>query len=279
MKTIRSHKYLAESILNRFAEPDDNNRKIIYYIDFEDNKIKSTTTSSFNKEEGYYTEENEGNLKRVSEEKIGNVISELQRKHEKNGINFNISIKSKQIIKKYVSYQLIRDDSMVEYIINFFANLDCEKYYLSNEELNRLKELKRCYSNITVKQLKNRLIETEEETEMFFEPVSNLGIIILFNMTNRKFVLTSSTSALNPYSPGHFIMHITLTPEINIALCNKKSLKSYLEIDRNIYLSEIRDKEFILEYNKGLFEVAKKNKPHKIVGFKRDLEELINKEK
>jgi len=272
---IRSHVYLAKSILNRFSYRDKDNKMMVYFIDFKRNVIDKDTTASFNRYLGYFTDENEKKLKRFSEEKIGNIIAELKSKYKEYGINFKISPKTKKIIKKYVCYQLIRDDTMAEYIKEFFSNINCKKYYLSNENLIKLYGLKEYYSNISINKLKNRLIDIEEEMDTFFESMTNLGILIRFNSTNRKFVLTSSTTALNPYSKGYFMINITLTPEISITLCNKKTLKDVLEISDDFYIAEIKDEQVVLQYNKELYETAKKNNPHIIVGYRKELEELI----
>ena len=272
---IKSHVYLAKSILNRFSKEDKNKRKLISYIDFKDNSIRNSTTASFNRKLGYFSDENEQKLKRFSEEKIGNVIIELKSKYEKYGINFIISPKTKKIIKKYVCYQLIRDEAMVEYIKEYFSTINCKRYYLSNENLIKLYELKESYKNISINELKNRLIDIEEEMDTFFESMSNLGILIRFNSTNRKFVLTSSTTALNPYSKGYFMMNITLTPEITVTLCDKNTLRDVLEISDDFYIDEIKDEQAVVQYNQHMYETAKKNKPHIIVGFKEDLQELI----
>ena len=276
-KTIKSHVFLAKSILNRFAYRDKDNKLLVNFIDFEKNEISEDTTASFNRELGYFSYENEMKLKKFSEEKIGNVITELKREYENNGTSFRISAKTKRIIKKYVCYQLIRDEAMIEYVKSYFSKINCKQYYLSNENLMRLHELKDCYTNITVKELKNKLIEIEDEIDTFFESMKSLGIVIIFNRTNRKYVLSSSTSALNPYSEGYFMMNITLTPEISIMLCDKKTLKGVLEISDDFYISEIKDEQFILQYNKDMYETAKKNKPHIIVGYRKELEEIIEK--
>lgn len=272
---IKSHVFLAKSILNRFAYRDKDNRLLVDFINFEENIIDTDTTASFNRILGYFSEENEKKLKKFSEEKIGNVINELKIGHEKFGTNFKISSKTKKIIKKYVCYQLIRDDSMMEYMKDYFSKINCKQYYLSNEKLIRLYELKVCYKNITINQLKNRLIDIEDEMDTFFESMSNLGILIRFNTTNRKFVLTNSTTALNPYSEGYFMMNITLTPEICITLCSKKTLKKVLEIVDDFYIAEIKDEKLVFQYNKEMYETAKKNKPHVIVGRKEELEEIM----
>ena len=274
---IKSHVFLAESILKRFSYRDKDSRKLIDYIDFKNNCIKTDTTKHFNTQNGYFTDINEQKLKTFAEETIGNIIYELDKKHRKYGTNFNISYKIRKNIKKYICYQLIRDDAIVEFIKEYFSKINCKRYYLSNENLMRLHELKDCYSNVTINELKNRLIEIEEEMDTFFESMVNLGILIRFNNTDRKFVLTSSTTALNPYSDGYFMMNITLTPEICVTLCNKKTLKRVLEISDNFYIAEIKDEQVVVQYNKEMYETAKKNTPHIIVGFRKELEEIMDK--
>lgn len=245
---IKSHIYLAKSILNRFSYIDKDKRKLINYYDFSTKRIETSTTTSFNRKIGYYTDTNEEKLKTFSEEKIGNVINYLEAKYNDESKKNSISSKMKNVIRRYVAYQLIRDDSMMEIIKEYMSNINYNANFLSNEERFRRVLLIKQYKTLDIQQLK------------------------------KNFVLTSSTSALFPYSPGYFMMNITLTPKISITLCNKKTLQDVMNTDDDIYFSTIYDDNFVLKYNQELYEVAKKNKPNILVGYKKDLVDIIKKE-
>ena len=273
---IRSHVYLARCMLKRFSIRDDNNHLIVAYYDFGDKKIKYDSITSFNRVEGYYSNVNEAKLKRFSEEKIGNVIENLKNNFNNYGLNFKISTKDKKIIKKYISYQLIRDDSMMEMIKGYMRDGNINSNFLSNNKRIELIMRRKMISSMGLKSLKNYFISYEEPLRMFFSSVSDLGIVISFNSTERKYVLTSSSSALFQYDPGYFMMNFTLTPEISITLCNLNTMKSVLSIDDDFILTEAKDEKVILNYNKELYTVAKKNLPNILVGFEKELKELIN---
>lgn len=272
---IKSHVYLAKSILNRFSYEDKDGRKIIYYYNFDSKKIEKDTTASFNRIKGYYTDTNEDILKSLSEDKIGNIISFLEGKFKNNNYNFSLNNKMKRTIKRYVVYQLIRDDSMMQMVKDAMSNINYNAPYISEKERIRRKQIAYQYKIMDLQELKNEFINYEQILNMFFSVVNRLGIIIFFNTTKRNFVLTSSTSALNPYSQGYFMMNITLTPKICVTLCNKDKLRNGININDDIYISKLEDDEFVLKYNKKLYEVAKKNKPNILAGFKEDLEEII----
>lgn len=274
---IKSHVYLPKSILNRFSQRDKDGKKIINYYNFDTKKIENATTTSFNRKLGYYTDENEVKLKTFSEEKIGNVIKELEENFKSNGLNFVISNNSKKVIKKYVSYQLIRDDSIMQMIKDTLSNINYNANYLSIEEKKRRFLLSAQYKKMSLKQLKNYFIEIEESLTVFFSTVNELGIVIMFNETNKDYLLTSSTSALNPYSKGYFMMNITLTPKISVMLCNKNTLKNEISINDDFYLSKVSDDKFVDDYNKELYNVAIKNKPNILVGSRKELEIIIQK--
>lgn len=272
---IKSHVYLAKSILNRFSYEDKDCRKIIYYYNFDSKKIEKDTTTSFNRIKGYYTDTNEEILKSLSEDKIGNIIYFLEEKFKNNNYNFSLNTKMKRTIKRYVVYQLIRDDSMMQMVKDAMSNINYNAPYISTKERTRRKQIVYQYKITDLQELKNEFINYEQILNMFFSVVNKLGIIIFFNTTKRNFVLTSSTSALNPYSQGYFMMNITLTPKICVTLCNKDTLRNGINMDDDIYISKLEDDKFVLKYNKELYEVAKKNKPNILVGFKEDLEEII----
>lgn len=272
---VKSHVYLAKSILNRFSHKDKDKRNLIYYYNFDTNKIEESTTASFNRINGYYTDTNESILKRFSEEKIGNVINFLEKKDRIEEYDFKLPDKMKKIIKQYVAFQLIRNDSMMQIVKESMKNLNYNAPYISkNERQKRLGIIER-YKKIDLKTLKNDFIEYEPSMRMFTKSVDSLGIIILFNKTNRNFVLISSTSALNPYSIGYFTMNITLTPRICITLCNKDTMKKALGISEDVFISKVVNEEFVLNYNKDLYQVAKNNKPNMLVGFEKELKEII----
>ena len=274
---IRSHVYLARCMLKRFSVRDDNNHLMVAYYDFDDKKIKYDSITSFNRVEGYYSDINEAKLKRFSEEKIGNVIKNLKNNFNNYGLNFKLSAKDKKIIKKYISYQLIRDDSIMKMIKSYMNNGNINSNFLSNNKKIELIMRRKMLSSMELQSLKNYFISYEEPLRMFFSSVCDLGIVISFNTTEKKYVLTSSSSALFPYDPGYFMMNFTLTPEISITLCNLNTMKNILSIDDDFILTEVKDEKVVLDYNKELYKVAKKNMPNILVGFEKELKELINR--
>lgn len=171
---INSHIFIPKSILNRFAKIDKKNRNIIKYIDCNDMKIKSSTTSSFNTQLGYYSKQNEKILCQESESKIGNVIKKIQ------DIDDNTVLNEKDIeyIFRYLSYQILRTEGFPK-------------------ELN-----KRFGTNLNIKFIKNELIKEEVELNTLYNVIKNEDMHVIINNSNVKFVLPTNsmyTFKLNVY--------------------------------------------------------------------------------
>ena len=115
-KKIKSHIYLAESILKRFSFQDKNKRYLINYIDIKTMQIKQETIRRFNRELEYYTYKIEQKLKSNSEEKIGNVIAKLENHRNQNNTDFVLSKQDRNILTKYLAYQWLRSDYLMQII-------------------------------------------------------------------------------------------------------------------------------------------------------------------
>ncbi len=153
---INSHIFIPKSILNRFAKIDEKNRKIIKYIDCNDMQIKSSTTSSFNTQLGYYSKQNEKILSKESESKIGNVIRKIQDIDD----NTVFSEKDIEYIFRYLSYQILRTE--------YFP-----------KELN-----KRFETNLNNKFIKNELIKEEFELNSLYNVIKDEDIHVIINNFN-----------------------------------------------------------------------------------------------
>lgn len=250
-KTINSHVYLAESILNRFSYKDEAGRNIIDYIDLNDMILESMSTRKFNRERGYYSKENELLLKANSEEKIGNVIKKLEECRMNNNININLTENEKQFLRKYLAYQWLRSDSIIKYIKD------------------------RLELSIPEAILKNIFIEDEENYKLFINRTKNLDIIIFFNNTNKQYIINSASSTLNSDSEDYFIINMVLTPNILVSFCKNGSIKKYLNINSDFIIKLVPDERTVLECNIHTMNVAMKEKPHFIVGKKEELFETV----
>lgn len=268
----RSHVFIANSILNRFTVRNSKNQKIIFYYDFIENRIKSKSSKSFNRDLNYYSNDNEMRLKKFSEDKIGNAISFLEREYSANGINFTVPENIKKDIIYYVSYQLIRD----EYMVNKLKEMSTKEYnlpFLSIEEREKRFNSFIAFNSSTPKEIKNSLIEAENVTRVFYSSISKLGLVIKFNDTNKNFLIISSPVTINPHNHNYFIMNFTLTPRIIVSLCNKGTLKNLISFGNDVFITNINKEEIVLDYNKMLFKAAKNNRPYIIAGFEKDIED------
>ena len=255
---VNSHVYIAESILNRFCIRDKDNRKIINYFDFKNNTIASSTTKKFNTSYGYYTEKNESILKSKAEEKIGNIIKNIE-----NG-NLTIDEKQEKFIRKYAKFQFIRDESTAELIKNSdsYNNLFDAPY--SNESI--IKRFSKIYylKNVENSEIKNIVIGDNNISKNIDEIFDLYCLQIINNRTNYDFLLTSN---FTKYDNKNFsIIDLTLSPKILICF-----------IPRNIYdnkceIQKLYDDSTIRKRNCLLFANAKINKPNILVGNKIDLQ-------
>ena len=251
-KKIKSHIYLAESILKRFSFQDKNKRYLINYIDIKTMQIKQETIRRFNRELEYYTYKIEQKLKSNSEEKIGNVIAKLENHRKQNNTDFVLSKQYRNILTKYLAYQWLRSDYLMQII---------------KEKFN---------SPLSIKQLKNILIDKEDNTELISKLTSEMGIGIIFNNTNNGYVINSATSVWNTNSKDYYIITIILTPNIAIRYCKKNSIKKILGLDNDYFINIINDDDIILNENINTLKATYNNNPNFVVGRKKDLEILIN---
>ena len=251
-KKIKSHIYLAESILKRFSFQDKNKRYLINYIDIKTMQIKQETIRRFNRELEYYTYKIEQKLKSNSEEKIGNVIAKLENHRKQNNTDFVLSKQDRNILTKYLAYKWLRSDYLMQII---------------KEKFN---------SPLSIKQLKNILIDKEDNTELISKLTSEMGIGIIFNNTNNGYVINSATSVWNTNSKDYYIITIILTPNIAIRYCKKNSIKKILGLDNDYFINIINDDDIILNENINTLKATYNNNPNFVVGRKKDLEILIN---
>lgn len=251
-KEIKSHIYLAESILKRFSFQDKDKKYWLNYIDINTMQIKQETTRKFNRELGYYTYKNEQKLKSNSEEKIGNVIVKLENHRKNNKTDFILSKKDKEILTKYLAYQWLRSDYLMQSI---------------KDKLNVF---------LPIRNLKNLFIDEEDRTRLITKQTAEMGICIVFNNTNIGYVINSATSVFNKDSSDYYIVTIILTPNIAVRYSKKDSLKNVLNLQDDVYITTVNDEKVIIEENKSTFKATYNSSPNFVVGRKKDLELLIN---
>ncbi len=273
-KEINSHIFIPESILKRFASRHPVKSRIeVNYIDFADNeKIKQASTRGFNAEKGYFTRENEIKLSKHAETKLGIVISQLEKKYQTNGLNISISDKEVLSLKKYIAYQMIRTNAIIQELKDYIPSVSGIPY--SNEKYKEHLADKKLFSSKNVKELKNIFITIENDRNIFLNAIKDMGIIIKFNKTNIPFLLTNNPYTINPSSEKNFLMYYTISPKMIIELCNKDSLKKFLNIKEDVYLTEWIDDDIIKKYNNLIYQIAKKYKPNILVGDYNELERV-----
>ena len=268
-KEIKSHISLSKSILERWKVIDSKtNRHLIYYYDFDKKEIKSKTTKSFNIELGYYSRTNEKRLKDYSEDPIGRVIKELQDNYINHGIDFVLPSDSLKTIKKYITYQLLRDDSAVKLLID-------SGYVLLKKTSDGINLDNYCFHSQSIRDSKNDLIEMETDFSIIFSVLDRLAMVIIFNNSDIRYLVSSSTTVLNPNSKEYYGIMISLAPNIIVMLCDEQSLKEVTKTEGNLRIKETNEIDFVLDYNRRVFETAKKNKPHYVAGFPEELQLLI----
>ncbi len=254
-RKINSHIYLAESILKRFSFQDKNKKYWISYIDIENMKIKQETARKFNRELGYYTYKNEQKLKSNSEEKIGNVIVKLENHRINNKTDFILSKKDKETLTKYLAYQWLRSDFLMQKIKDKFNAF------------------------LPIKALKNMFIDEEDRTRLITKLTEEMGICIVFNNTDNGYVINSATSVLNKDSSDYYIVTIILTPNIAVRYCKKNSIKNILKLQDDVFITTIEDQNIILEENIQTFKATYNASPNFVVGRERDLKLLLEEYK
>ena len=250
---IKSHVYVAESILNRFSHKDSDNRNIINYIDTRLMILKSSSTRTFNRKTGYFSSENEQVLKSQSEDKIGNVIHKLERYRNEKKYDFILSNKEKNVIKKYLSYQWLRND------------------YLNNLIVKKLN------LEISIEDLKNILIKDEEKTKLIMNNIDKIGFCIIFNNSDKQYILNSCNSLWNKDSKEYYIITIILSPYISIKYCLKKTMQTVFNAKNDYVIIVIDEANAIFNTNVDTYLSATKNNPYFIVGREEELQEIIDR--
>lgn len=250
---IDSHIFLPKSILNRFANIDEKNRKIIKYIDLNDMQMKCSTTASFNTELGYYSNENERVLSKEAESKIGNVITKLES-IDKNTV---ITERDIEFIYRFLAYQVIRTD--------FFAN--------------RIKEHFKIFSDN--KDIKNILISEEKNFDIIYRVIKRMDIHIIINRTNEKFVIPiNSMYTFNPNSNEEYIWVQILSPTIAVAFMKEGTVSKLSGTDEKIKILEFTNKQIdiIRSFNLRALGVTYKDNPKMkyVIGLEEELNDLMN---
>ena len=268
-KEIKSHVYIPNSILKKFGYKDDNNAFVIDYIDFSDNKIKTMPTKQYNIERGYYDNENEQILANEVENKIGNVIKKLEKDLRECGVNAKLTKKEVDVLFKYISYYLIRNDEAIEalndirinrvpYSLKYNLALTAEKNVINKKD---------------PRILKNELIKNEKANRLINYALSDMGIVIFYNKTNRKVLITNSTKTLKTEKREYSYITLSITPDIFISVVNGNLNKERYEI-------QVIDDEITIEgYNNYLYLIARETTPYIIVGNREELERILNNKK
>ena len=70
-------------------------------------------------------------------------------------------------------------------------------------------------------------------------------------------------------------MRISLTPKIQLAFCKKELIHFCFKTQNDYTVIEENNGNAVINYNKGLFEGAKHNKPNILVGYRQDIEKVL----
>ena len=268
-KEIKSHVYIPNSILKKFGYKDDNNAFVIDYIDFSDNKIKTMPTKQYNIGRGYYDNENEQILANEVENKIGNVIKKLEKDLRECGVNAKLTKKEVDVLFKYISYYLIRNDEAIEALNDIKTDLIpfSTKYNIA------LTAQKNIINKKDPKKLKNELIKNEKDNRLINYALSDMKIVISFNKTNKKVLITNSTKTLKIDKREYSYIALSITPNIFISVVNGNISK-----ERYI-IQEISDETTIDGYNNYLYLIARETKPYILAGNKVELKRVLKDNK
>ena len=246
---IHSHVCLSKTILRGFEVFDEcRKKKRLYYYNFAIDEIKDGSAKTFNTIEDYYSGKVEGQLSSKAESGIGVAIAEIKSRQNKNIGTFELSLNSRENVMRYIVYQLLRDDSIAERFIRKVPAMN----------------------NKTKREIKEYLISLEACTGFLDSLFDDAGVQFVFNDTRMPFIITASTSTYMANPEEHYIIELTLTPNIAILLTDIESLKSTLNIDKGYGAITIKDEKWVREYNLSMLLTARKNKPHILVSSSRD---------
>ncbi len=264
---ISSHKYIAESILKRFS----NNQSEINYYDFSDHTIKKEKISKFNTEYNHYSKNNEINLSKNAETNIGRLITKITESSNINQIL--LSDNDIECIKKYVSYQMLRDDGTMEYLRKFFIDK------LKNNDHVEIKEDEKKFlldflTSSSTKELKNNFMELESLENIVLNAYKDYGVVIIINNTMKNYLLTTGIYVENDNTPL-IKTSLTISPNIIISFCKKDIFPKTNDSKDFIFLEE-NDENSVLNYNKKIFNRAKNFEPNILIGMEKDLQDVIS---
>ena len=245
---IKSHKYIPRSILRHFSERDKNNHYMIYYITSDSNKINARSIKSFNTENGYYSGTNEKILAKEEEEPLGAFIHNFSSQVNKKEISENNIV----ALRRYLSYQMLRSDFLIEQIK--------KKLHLQDE----------------IKKIKNDLIQQEKITSVINKIVERMDVMILINQHENGFLVPLNTIiSLNPNSGDDYVIVQILSPKIAVAFMAEGSFK--LLGCKNKGKIEIFNitKDCVDFLNRKAFLDVKSRKNDYLIGKKQDLNSLL----
>ena len=245
---IKSHKYIPRSILRHFSERDKNNHYMIYYITSDSNKINARSIKSFNTENGYYSGTNEKILAKEEEEPLGAFIHNFSSQVNKKEISENNIV----ALRRYLSYQMLRSDFLIEQIK--------KKLHLQDE----------------IKKIKNDLIQQEKITSVINKIVERMDVMILINQHENGFLVPLNTIiSLNPHSGDDYVIVQILSPKIAVAFMAEGSFK--LLGCKNKGKIEIFNitKDCVDFLNRKAFLDVKSRKNDYLIGKKQDLNSLL----
>lgn len=244
---MKSHIYIANSILKRFSRLDGE-KHIIDYIDCSTMTIKSSKTKSFNTERGYFTDRAERVLSDKSESLVGQVIERFEKAID-NGENIVIDDNISKTLKAYLSYQIARTDEI-------------------SHKFNEL------YKNVfTIQAIKNALVEEENYSGMIQAIVDKSELTVLVANDTDKFILPqSSLVSFNPFSKSDYVFMQVLSPRIAIIYTEKLAEVVFPP-------TIVVCKGAITGTNAHILSMMVKTGSSFVVGLKYDLEQaLLNKE-
>ena len=103
-----------------------------------------------------------------------------------------------------------------------------------------------------------------------------MDICILFNNSNKGFVINSSNSLLYKDSHDYYIITLVLTPNIAVRFCKEDILKQVFSLENNYMVISITDDNSIINENIRTYNAAYKSTPGFIVGKESDLIDILN---
>ena len=240
-KIEKSHIYISKGILRKF----ENENHHIFYITGDYKKIFYAYPKSFNIELGHFTSENEDILNKLSEDKFIRLVSNISKliKEKKSIILTN---EERTIILRYLTYQIIRNDYIYEYLNKKFD------------------------SSIFIKLLKNIFVNEESKYNIVWNAVKDCNIQLMINTNKNGFLLPiTSTITLNSTSKNDYVLILFASPNIAFNFFSNELFQD--PIMEPISIAE----EAVKDINLKILYIMQKQKDNKIIGYKYDLEIAI----